>query len=219
MCGIYGAITPEQFYELHETNKSRGSEGVGYLHIGKEGYAIQKFKDTPEFTLYLESTSYNLGHNRAPTTNEKGRGLSYNHPFNIGRAIAAHNGILINTLELEENWKTEFVVDSQWIPFLYNNYYKQTKNSYISFKLTLEHISGTYAIWLYDIEERIIFVGRGDNSIFWNDAMDSFSSVQTTDCKNLMPEGAIYQSDQNFLKFEDKNESDRLKRQRKYFIL
>lgn len=219
MCGIYGAITPEQFYELHEINKLRGSEGCGYLHIAEHGYAIQKFKEKPEFTLYLTSTSYNLGHNRAPTTNENGRGISYAHPFNNGRAIAAHNGILSNTLELEKKWKNQFPVDSQWIPFLYNEYYKQTENSYTAFKLTLDSISGTYGIWLYDIEEMTIFVSRGDNSIFWNDLMDTFSSVETTLCKNLMPEGAIYQSDQNFLKFEDKNESDRLKRQRKYFIL
>jgi glucosamine 6-phosphate synthetase-like amidotransferase/phosphosugar isomerase protein len=219
MCGIYGSASPEEFYKLQEINKLRGNYGTGYLHIGKEGYAIQKFKETSEVILYPQTSLYNLGHNRAPTTNEKGRGLSCSHPFNTGRAISAHNGILINTLELEEKWKTEFPVDSQWVSFLYDKYYKQTKNCYISFKLTLEHISGTYAIWLYDIEESIVFVSRGDNSIFWNDQKNVFSSIQTSNCKNLMPEGAIYQSIQNFSSFEDKNENDRLKRHKKYFIL
>lgn len=218
MCGIYGALTPEEFYSLHMVNRSRGIDGCGYLHIGSRGYGIQKFKDNPEFLLHTFSTRYNLGHNRAPTTNESGRGVLGIHPFCYGRAIAAHNGIIINTLELEENWKTQFPVDSQWIPFLYDKYYKDFKEGYKTFKFTLERLSGTYGIWLYDIEEETIFIARGDNSIFWNDAKTSFSSIQTSECKNLMPEGAIYQTT-NFMSFEDKNENDRLKRQKKYFIL
>lgn len=218
MCGIYGSLTPEGLYSLHMANRSRGSEGCGYLHISSEGYAIQKFKDKPEFLLHMFSTRYNLGHNRAPTTNETGRGILGTHPFCYGRAIAAHNGILINTLELEENWKNTFPVDSQWIPFLYDKYYKEFKDGFKTFKFTLEHLSGTYGIWLYDVEEKTIFVARGDNSIFWNDALDSFSSVETPECKNLMPEGAIYEST-DLQTFKDKNENDRLKRQKKYFIL
>ena len=218
MCGIYGSKTPEEFYSLRTANLRRGDAASGYLHINADGYTIQKFKKGMIYFLPRFSTAYNLGHNRAPTTSESGRGISGTHPFCYGRAIAAHNGILINTLELEENWKNNFPVDSQWIPFLYDKYYKEFKDSFKTFKFTLEHLSGTYGIWLYDMEEKTIFVARGDNTIFWNKTLTSFSSIETPECKNLMPEGAIYQSI-DLQTFEDKNENDRLKRQKKYFIL
>jgi glucosamine 6-phosphate synthetase-like amidotransferase/phosphosugar isomerase protein len=218
MCGIYGSITPSEFYNLHEANKVRGTSGYGCLHIGVNSFNIQKFRTVTSPIDCPVSSIYNLGHNRAPTTNESGRNFSNSHPFSYGNAIAAHNGILINTTDLKCKWKTEFPVDSQWIPFLYNNYYKEINDPLKTFTKTLENISGTYGIWLYDIDNHTIFVARGDNTIFWDKQYSSFSSIKTELCDRLMPEGAIYQST-NMLTFKDKNENNRLKRQKKYFIL
>jgi len=218
MCGIYGNLDYAEFYRLYKLNQSRGSYSTGFLLTDIDEYEIKKTSE--EISYYpIAQKNYYLGHNRAPTTDENGKGLVGCHPFSYGVAIAAHNGIISNTLELENEYRTKFDVDSQWIPYLYDYYVKRNNNKLRAFELTLLEIDGTYGIWLYDVNEKVTFVSRSDNTVYWNDQKTSFSSVNDEEHKNLMPQGAIYTKEFNEISFVDINENNRLNKRQKYFII
>lgn len=217
MCGIYGNLSPDEFFRLYKLNKSRGSYSSGFLFASEGRYEMRKtVKDTKYFS-YPFNEQYCLGHNRAPTTDENGKGLSGCHPFTFGKAIAAHNGIISNTDYLESEYKIKFDIDSQWIPFLYDYFKRGNNNPENALRLALLELDGTYGVWLYDIDEEIIFVSRSDNTIYWNDEKTSFTSISDDVHKNLMPQGAIYKKerDQSFI---DINENERLNVRQKYYI-
>jgi len=220
MCGIYGNINYAEFYQLYKANQSRGSHSTGFLMLDENGYEIKKTLE--DISYYpIAQKKYYLGHNRAPTTDENGKGLMGCHPFIFGRAIAAHNGIISNTDALEKVYDIKFAIDSQWIPFLYNNYLNSSMDfsAEASFRYTVEDIKGTYGIWLYDIKEQKIFVARGDNTVYWDKDKTSFSSAKQEGYEDLMPEGAIYMKHLREETFTDINVDRRLKRDQKYFII
>jgi len=220
MCGIYSNLNYAEFYRLHKLNQSRGSYSTGFLLIDNKEYEIKK---TLEDVSYypIAQKKYYLGHNRAPTTDESGKGLIGCHPFTVGRAIAAHNGIISNTDALEQIHNIKFSIDSQWIPFLYNHYLNTDMHfsEEAAFRYAIEDLKGTYGIWLYDIVKQTIFVTRGDNTVYWDKNKTSFSSTADEEHNELMPEGAIYRKLLNEETFTDINEDRRLKRDQKYFII
>jgi glucosamine 6-phosphate synthetase-like amidotransferase/phosphosugar isomerase protein len=217
MCGIYGNINHAEFYRLYKLNKSRGSYSTGFLFIDNKEYEVKKTnEDVSYYPIALKK--YYLGHNRAPTTDENGKGLTGCHPFIYGKAIAAHNGIISNTDILENEYKIKFDVDSQWIPFLYDYFKRNNNQSENAFRLALLELEGTYGIWLYDIDEEIVFVSRSDNTVYWDDEKISFTSIRDDMHKNLMPQGAIYKKENNE-PFKDINENNRLNIKQKYFII
>jgi glucosamine 6-phosphate synthetase-like amidotransferase/phosphosugar isomerase protein len=222
MCGIYSGLSPIEFYHLYIHNQSRGSHSSGFLYIEDEGYELVK-TSKKNYTFFPDiKNGFYLGHNRAPTTSGDTKGLSSCHPFSFGRAIAAHNGILTNTEALEKVYGIKFDVDSQWIPYLYDIMLKKTHLNLKpedAFRYVLEDIKGTYGIWLYDIENGSVFVGRGDNTIYWNDNNTSFSSIADETYKNLMPDGAIFMKSKDSNTFIDINADRRLKREQKYFMI
>lgn len=218
MCGIYSSINYAEFHRLYKLNQSRGSYSTGFLLVGDNEYEIKKTSE--EIHYYpIAQKNYYLGHNRAPTTDERGKGLAGCHPFSYGVAIAAHNGIISNTSNLEIEFKVKFDVDSQWIPYLYDYYKKINNISEQAFELTLNQIEGTYGIWLYDVNQKVTFVSRSDNTVYWNDLKTSFSSINNEQYKNLMPQGAIYKKEHNEISFIDINENNRLNKKQKYFII
>jgi glucosamine 6-phosphate synthetase-like amidotransferase/phosphosugar isomerase protein len=221
MCGIYGNLNYAEFYRLYKLNQSRGSYSTGFLLTGESEYEIKKTSE--EISYYpIAQKKYYLGHNRAPTTDDRGKGLAGCHPFIFGRAIAAHNGILSNTDKLEKIYNISFEIDSQWIPYLYHLFLTKNHLNLIpenAFLNVLKEIKGTYGIWLYDVKEECIFVARGDNTVYWDKNKTAFSSIANEVHEELMPEGAIYRKLLNEETFTDINEDRRLKRDQKYFII
>ncbi len=164
---------------------------------------------------------YHLGHVRAPTT--KISNFSGCHPFQYGRAIAAHNGIITNTLNLETKEAYQPEVDSEWIPFLYNKPQTKFVTAFGKFQSALERLEGTYGTWLHDTSSRTILVGRGDNTIYWNADNTMFSSkaISNYGIENLMHNGSIYMGclgDNSSPRFSDVNVDNRIQRKPKYFI-
>ena len=217
MCGIYGSNGKYGFNHIQNINLSRGSHSTGVLTLHTDGFSITKCKEYE--ASYEETGHYYLGHNRAPTTTEEGKGLKGCHPFICGRAIVAHNGIISNTGCLENEYKRKYPVDSQWISFLYDYWSNRNNTPESAMRLTLLEIEGTFGIWLYDIDTNKTFVARGDNTIYWDPIMESFSSTPTATQVNLMPEGAIYRRNGEELSFTDINADNRLNRRQKYFII
>ena len=164
---------------------------------------------------------YHLGHVRAPTTKESK--FSGCHPFQYGKAIAAHNGIITNTLNLETKEMYQPEVDSEWIPFLYNKPQTKFVTAFGKFQRVLERLEGTYGTWLHDTSSRTVLVGRGDNTIFWDKEKTMFSSKEISQhgITELQPDGSIYMSclgDNSSPRFSDVNTDNRIQRKPKYFI-
>lgn len=221
MCGIYSALSPLEFHNLYKHNQSRGGHSSGFLYISEDGFEIVKTTNTNYSYFPDISNGFYLGHNRAPTTSGDTKGLSSCHPFIYGRAIAAHNGIISNTEDLKKKHNVDFDVDSQWIPYLYDHYLKSHMNfsAEAAFRYAIQDLKGTYGIWLYDIDKQIIFVTRGDNTIYWDKNKINFSSITDETHNQLMPEGAIYSKHIKDKTFTDINEDRRLKRDQKYFMI
>jgi glucosamine 6-phosphate synthetase-like amidotransferase/phosphosugar isomerase protein len=216
MCAIYGSNDQEKLYKLYKANQNRGNYSTGLAFLKDNDIVIHKGLSEGFIFKIFEEATYYIGHNRAPTTNEQGRNFSGIHPFIFGKALAAHNGILTNIEHLEQTWNIKFATDSEWIPFLYQQYSQSDYNSEEVFLKVLQNIEGTFGIWLYDTDKKDLLVARGDNSIYWNEDKTCFSSVECDDINQLMPEGSIYKSNlgNSFIKLDL-----HLKRKQKYFIL
>ena len=219
MCGIFSAKDPIIFLDLLQENLSRGAYSAGILSIFENKIEIQKIRDINKEPVIVSARAlYHLGHVRAPTT--KVSNFSGCHPFQYGRAIAAHNGIITNTEDLELDYDLKLDVDSEWIPFLYNYSQEAFQTGWQKFHNVLSRLKGTYGTWLYDVNSNHIMVSRGDNTVYWNKDRTAFSSKAVKDIDQLMPDGAIYSSivDVDNSVFFDINADNRIQRKPKYFI-
>ncbi len=207
------------FRELLQENLSRGAYCGGILSIFENRIEIQKIRDIAKAEINLSTRAlYHLGHVRAPTT--KVSKFSGCHPFQYGRAIAAHNGIITNTQSKEDVYEARLAVDSEWIPWLYNNPKESFDSAHSKMQSVLTRLDGTYGTWLYDVETNNILVGRADNMIYWNKDKTTFSSKAAGEVDQLMPNGAIYSTvvDKDITVFFDMNQDNRIQRKPKYFI-
>jgi asparagine synthetase B (glutamine-hydrolysing) len=136
MCGIYGFIgkptkkTAKAIRHLGILNEARGTDSSGLAVINKHGISMLKKTMAAEefFNIPLtqqlvqscirENYLVAIGHTRAAT---RGAVTEPNaHPYAIGKYIFAHNGVINNFDELQEEYATEYEVDSQIIGHLLN---------------------------------------------------------------------------------------------------
>ena len=126
MCGIYCSDDNNTFEVLEEANQSRGNFATGLLYTSIEGdqthYGIIRKEGSfnMEDTSIPENCNLFLGHNQAPTSSQRSFQDETSHPFEVGDWVVAHNGVLTNFKELQQECKVvpENPVDSYIIPYL-----------------------------------------------------------------------------------------------------
>lgn len=209
MCGIFGATEKEKFLTLYELNKQRGlfstsislaiDGGSGDVDIHKwngsasmgevEGY-IKKVEKKEKIAFYL-------GHTQAPTSTKRKFDKETTHPFYLNNWVISHNGVLTNFKDLKDQirptWKNP--VDSSVIPPILSSIEQQIKgpdNQIYVVTTTLGLLEGTYGLWIYNTDTRILYLARCGSTIFADIVNNSFSSVKFKGSE-LLEEGVLYQ--------------------------
>ena len=191
MCGIFGSNDREQFLTLYKLNHKRGSYSYGcyYFNDNTSG-GLWTNKQNIILEDIPDGMNYYLGHVRSPTSSTDYFTTSQCHPFSAEDIIYAHNGIISNTKELENEYKQQWDVDSKWIGFLYSQY-KKHELPYVS---VLQKIKGTFAIWSLNKNNNNITLARSANPIYYSPNNNSFSSTEFNNSL-LLKEGSLYVGD------------------------
>lgn len=130
MCGIFGwSFTDELFNSLHPVQKIVLSSSLSALNDDRGGtsWGVCVLKDgEPEIIKgmgaiskgmpklkYLSQNSILMAHTRFPTAGKPK--IKNAHPFQEGRIIGAHNGVIQNHKHLNKKYKRSFSVDSMHI--------------------------------------------------------------------------------------------------------
>ena len=199
MCGIFGSNDREQFLTLYKLNHKRGSYSYGcyYFNDSNSG-GLWTNKQNITLEDIPDNMHYYLGHVRSPTSSADNFKTSQCHPFSAEDIMYAHNGIISNTKELEEEYQQKWDVDSKWIGFLYTLF----KNHELFYVPILQKIKGTFAIWSLNKSNNIITLARSANPIYYSDINNSFSSTEFNN-SILLKEGSLYSGNYKEIKQTD----------------
>jgi len=213
MCGIYGASSYSRFKQLHELNVTRGNFATGHLFATYTGeYEIEKFpgeNDYDEYPTMEQVGHYNMymGHTQSPTGSVRDFRFDTSHPFETRNWIVAHNGVLNNHQSLADEFLKGYKceVDSMVIPefmeYLIRN--KPTKDNVELMdnvvKSVLDRLSGTYALFIYNKTNNLIYIARSGSTLFYSPDSFEFSSVKIDQIESV-PEGVLYRyNDRKFI--------------------
>lgn len=191
---------------LMSANAHRGNFAYSHCIFNKSNtpFHISRFDKiiNPDEVKDLKNNFFYCGHYQAPTSSARKWNAATSHPFEYGDWIVAHNGVINNVSELQQKYapSAKIVVDSSIIPLLLTHYEKDASDAYIPCELavkhSLEHINGTYALWIINRRTKRCFVVRQGSTLFLNNKTGSFSSVE---CKSTSwmqaVEGYIYEID------------------------
>ena len=117
-----------------------------------------------------------LGHNQAPTSSQRYFQDDTSHPFEVGDWVVAHNGVLTNFKELQQECRAvpHNPVDSYIIPYLLaeNDYKDGPCESVIEGEINnitrvLQRLEGTYAVWMYNTWSNNLYVARQGSTLFY----------------------------------------------------
>ncbi len=182
MCGIYCSDDNNTFEVLEEANQSRGNFATGLLYTSIEGdqthYGIIRKEGSfnMEDTSIPENCNLFLGHNQAPTSSQRSFQDETSHPFEVGDWVVAHNGVLTNFKELQQECKVvpENPVDSYIIPYLLaeNDYRDGPSDGVVEGEINnitkvLQRLEGTYAVWMYNTWSNNLYVARQGSTLFY----------------------------------------------------
>lgn len=170
MCGIIGIISLYKNQNIFKMlldgliqlqNRGYDSAGIGILK--KNSFVINKLASTNSSTA-LESLKVinhhfeqdddiyiGIGHNRWATHGGKTDINAHPHVSQCGTFMIVHNGIIENYIQLKNKLISNgynFIsqTDTEIIVNLLSYYYKSTKNTLESIKLTINDLSGTYGL-------------------------------------------------------------------------
>jgi predicted glutamine amidotransferase len=176
MCGISGSNEFERAFNLYKLNLARGSHSSGFMSVCLQtgDFFIDKvpqifdehwFND--KYKKYLNKNFYFLFHSRAPTNSINSIWTTENtHPFEWKGYYVAHNGIISNFKNLEDN--ECFEVDSSIIPYLL---FKNNGNV----SETYSNLQGLLTSWIFNSKLNKIYLAKAGSTL-WID-QHSFSST------------------------------------------
>lgn len=182
MCGIYCSDDSNTFEVLEEANQSRGNFATGLLYASVKGDKAHYGIIRKEGSFCMEDMGVPadcklfLGHNQAPTSSQRYFQDDTSHPFEVGDWVVAHNGVLTNFKELQQECRAvpHNPVDSYIIPYLLaeNDYKDGPCESVIEGEINnitrvLQRLEGTYAVWMYNTWSNNLYVARQGSTLFY----------------------------------------------------
>lgn len=212
MCGIFGALKYSTYEELYLNNKQRGVFSGGSLYVeSKDNVYISKWegvRDSSELTGdYALVDRYNtfLGHTQAPTSSVREFNIKSTHPFEHGKWIVAHNGVLENDEKLRSDYLTEAIgeykgmcyntsdipVDSAVIPALLDEL--DVGSDLHTIESVLSKLKGTFAVWMYNKQSGQTFLARSGSTLFGDLQNSVFTSIPVDNiAEDELQEGVVY---------------------------
>ena len=212
MCGIFGSRDFNTYEKLYISNKTRGSFAGGSLYVGSnESIYLKKWEGvkqldelTGEYAI-IDSYDIFLGHTQAPTGMCRDFKITTTHPFEHGRWVVAHNGVLENDKHIREAYlddmqgyykgqifnSSKIPVDSAVIPALIDSFHVNSDVSAI--EEALSTLKGTFACWMHNKETNQTYIARSGSTIFADINNSIFSSIAIPKlAEEPLEEGVIY---------------------------
>ena len=197
MCGIFGSFNFTTFETLYRKNCTRGTFAGGSIYVeqrtgdmyAKKWSGTQTEQElTGEYSLVHPGMIF-AGHTQAPTSANRDYDVDTTHPFEHGRWIVAHNGVLENDRELRDEYLKNATgeyngatfnalpctVDSAVIPALLDELYMYSDVDVLSDVLNL--LKGTFAVWAYNKQTKQMYIARSGSTLFADISESVFSSV------------------------------------------
>jgi len=214
MCGIFGSRQFHTYEKLYLNNKQRGSFAGGSLYVGhNESMYIKKWegvKQPQELTgEYILTDSYHtyLGHTQAPTGSVREFNSKTTHPFEHGRWIVAHNGVLENHELVREEYLSDSTgeykgsvydcshipVDSAVIPALLDTIFFKMADDVFAITEVMSTLKGTFACWMHNKQTGQTYVVRSGSTLYGDIENNIFSSIKVPGvAEQPLDEGVIY---------------------------
>lgn len=207
MCGIYGSRNFYQFKELYKLNTTRGNFANGHLFMNDRGdFEVEKRQGETDYSTFKHHGDYDMytGHTQSPTGKVRDFRYDTSHPFQTRNWIVSHNGVLNNHKKLIEKYikHHDCDVDSSVIPAFmeYLLRGKPIKNNIELMdnvvKATLNHLSGTYAVTIYNKPNNLLYIARCGSTLFFDPKGSTYSSIET-DSLETVPECVLYRLKDN----------------------
>ena len=200
MCAIFGSNNLSHFVRLYLNNKNRGSFSFGATVISNRDVYTYKCAETRDMLDLLQSytgtSHYFLGHLQAPTSADRNVNEQTIHPFEYGKYLVAHNGVLTNFNEILKEFdfnNHESLVDSSIIPRLLD-FYSNNNTEVEALSKTFSKLKGTFSTWCVNKETQDVYICRLSSTLFYDS--NFFTSVKYGYMKEL-PEMQIYKLDRN----------------------
>lgn len=211
MCGIVGSKSRESGFDLYQQNLTRGFYSSSVMGIYPGGFLVTKKEGSLTEKDVPTGADYYLFHSRGPTVETNSFDWDDNHPFQYGRFIVAHNGIIENANSL---YGGDIGVDSRVIPYIIDQEYRNIKNANQSILNSVNKLQGTFGLWIFDTTSKQIRIVRHDTTLFYYGT--EFSSSNPGYMKEV-PQDKIFKFDIRSNTITD-GEDIKLTKKPKYFI-
>jgi len=194
MCGIFGSTNFKTFDTLYNSNKARGNFAHGHLFYNDKNYIVEKFYGNGTYAKIINnvhSFKYRqygmfLGHTQSPTGSVRDFNEETTHPFVSNSWVIGHNGVLNNFKKLINTHVPGHtnMVDSSIIPVLLEKE-SNASDTDRTVKNVLELLSGTYALFIFNILTKELYIARSGSTLFMSNNTPEFSSVKIGNMKTV----------------------------------
>lgn len=172
-CGIGGIIKKGVFahedavasYMLLTSLTRRGTDAWGFFDGRRVYKEPGSFTYSPNKGLVLDlagKTNMFLCHTRAATTGDP-RNNENNHPLVIHPLVMAHNGLIFSSDPYPKPPNIE--VDSYDLLYWIHYEYTRTGDIVKGIEEGVKHVTGLYAVWLYNFDDNYVYVFRNSNPL------------------------------------------------------